>query len=151
MPRKDYSQAVRLSIANGISKKWKIARQTKTPRSFVNEGNDCHRNAALQPLLHLPRFLNWILQHNKHGQKWSCHQGDPNRTLNGLDALTQGILLDTSFKTKTKAHKDTYLKRPNGGTIRAEDLKNYNTNLEVTSDAPHVCSRRLFETTGVTS
>jgi hypothetical protein len=110
MPREGHSQSVRRSIANGINKKWKIARQTKTPRGFVNEGNNCYPHAALQPLLHLPRFVNWILQYNKHGQKWSCHQGDPNRTLNGLDALTQGILLDTSFKTKTKAQKDTTLR-----------------------------------------
>jgi hypothetical protein len=150
MPREGHSQAARRSIANGGSKKWKIARQTKTPRGFVNEENKCYRHAALQPLLHLyvtstyelhvrhiltsytnvkAPFRQWSLQHSKHGQKWSCQQDDPNRTLNSLDDLTQGILLDTSFETKTKARKDAYLKRPDGGTIRNEDLEDHDTNL----------------------
>jgi hypothetical protein len=129
MPRECRAQAARPSVANGISKKWKIARQDKRPRGFVKEGNNCYRHGALQPLLHLPRFVNWILRHNKYGQNWPCHANDLNRTLTGLDPITQGILQDTSYKNMTKEQKARYNKRSNGATIRCEDLKDHDPNL----------------------
>jgi hypothetical protein len=129
MPREGPDQATRRNVANGISKKSKISRQNKRHRGFVNDGNNYYRHGALQPLLHLPRFVNWILQHNKHGQNWPCHANDSNRTLAGLDAMSQEVLRDCSYKVLTKAQRKGSDKRPNGGTIRNEDSKGHYPNL----------------------
>jgi hypothetical protein len=69
------------------------------------------------------------LRHNKYGQNWPCHANDLNRTLTGLDPITQGILQDTSYKNMTKEQKARYNKRSNGATIRCEDLKDHDPNL----------------------
>ena len=99
-PRQGPDQARRRRVANAISKKWKIERQSKRPRGLVNMGNNCYRHGALQPLLHLPRFVNWIKKHNR-GNHWPCHANDPNRVLPS-DPLTLQLLEDEIGKLKKK-------------------------------------------------
>lgn len=99
-PRQGPDQARRRRVANAISKKWKIERQSKRPRGLVNIGNNCYRHGALQPLLHLPRFVNWIKKHNR-GNHWPCHANDPNRVLPS-DPLTLQLLEDEIGKLKKK-------------------------------------------------
>ncbi|KAF1833157.1 cysteine proteinase [Decorospora gaudefroyi] len=95
-------QAQRRRTADRISKKWKIARQNKSPRGLDNQGNNCYRHGALQPLLHLPRFVNWILKHKKNGH-WPCHAADPNKSL-PEDELTQAEIQDTTKHTKIELY-----------------------------------------------
>ncbi|RYN37777.1 hypothetical protein AA0112_g4292 [Alternaria arborescens] len=99
-PRQGPDQARRRRVANAISRKWKIERQSKRPRGLVNMGNNCYRHGALQPLLHLPRFVNWIKKHNR-GNHWPCHANDPNRVLPS-DPLTLQLLEDEIGKLKKK-------------------------------------------------
>ncbi|KAL6708319.1 hypothetical protein ACN47E_003243 [Coniothyrium glycines] len=71
-------------VASRISKdiwQFRVTRPSTFPRGIVNPGNFCYRNSALQPLLHLPRFLNWILQHAEDGQNWPCRPKDPDLSL----------------------------------------------------------------------
>ncbi|EUC38497.1 hypothetical protein COCCADRAFT_82931 [Bipolaris zeicola 26-R-13] len=112
-------------IANGISKKWDIKRRSRRPRGITNTGNDCYRNATLQPFFHFPRFVNWIKQHNSGGGRWPCNPNDRNRSLDCLDAMTQGILRDESYKTMTLKQSAAYDKNPNGGTIRPSDIEKH--------------------------
>lgn len=112
-------------IANGISKKWDIKRRSRRPRGITNTGNDCYRNATLQPFFHFPRFVNWIKQHNSGGGRWPCNPNDRNRSLDCLDAMTQGILRDESYKTMTLKQRAAYDKNPNGGTIRPSDIEKH--------------------------
>jgi hypothetical protein len=81
--RQGADQRNRSAIASGISKatRWKITRKNRRPRGLENGGASCYRNSVLQSLLHMPKFLNWIMQHNENGQNWPCHPTDPNRTL----------------------------------------------------------------------
>lgn len=60
-------------LMNGISKTWKINRSSRRPRGFQNILNNCYRHATLQTLLHLPRFLTWIRQHNAPRRDWPCN------------------------------------------------------------------------------
>lgn len=93
LPREDLLQCRRRNVANRISKTWKINRQSKRPRGFQNRAVDCYRIGALQPLLHLPRFVNWILQHNERRQNWPCGPNDENRVPED-DPITQEILAE---------------------------------------------------------
>ena len=79
--RQSVAQRRRQAIANGVSKSWAgvIIRTNRAPRGLFNGGNTCYKNAVLQNLLHLPRFVNWIMQHNQPRQAWPCQHGDPNR------------------------------------------------------------------------
>ncbi|KAF1917976.1 hypothetical protein BDU57DRAFT_528474 [Ampelomyces quisqualis] len=52
--------------------KWRISRQNRRPRGLSNVNETCYQNAALQMLLHLPKFIAWIMQHNAPGQNWPC-------------------------------------------------------------------------------
>jgi hypothetical protein len=72
--RQSEAQRSRSAIANCISKScnWRNTRQNRRPRGLANGGFSCYRNSILQNLLHLPKFMNWILQHNKRGQRWPC-------------------------------------------------------------------------------
>ncbi|KAF2262905.1 cysteine proteinase [Lojkania enalia] len=49
-----------------IAKKWPIphTRGTSASRGLERRGNTCYRLSTLQVLMHLPKFLNWILSHN---------------------------------------------------------------------------------------
>lgn len=77
------SQPERRSIAQSLPKDWPISRENRRPRGLDNTlKNNCYRHAALQNLLHLPRFLNWIRKHNEPGSHWPCLPTDPNRSLN---------------------------------------------------------------------
>jgi|SRR5690242_6664084 len=73
-PRQNQAQRDNRRLVNGISKGWKITRTDRRPRGLENTGNNCYRHGALQPLLHLPRFVNWIRQHNEKGKAWPCNK-----------------------------------------------------------------------------
>ncbi|KAF2793517.1 cysteine proteinase [Melanomma pulvis-pyrius CBS 109.77] len=49
-----------------ISNKWPIprTRRIKESRGIHRDGNSCYQLASLQALLHLRKFMNWILTHN---------------------------------------------------------------------------------------
>jgi hypothetical protein len=69
-PRQSIAQRNRIATANRISKAY------NRPRGLSNRGADCYRNATLQILLHLPRFVNWILEHRERGAHWDCRLDD---------------------------------------------------------------------------
>jgi hypothetical protein len=79
--RQSPAQHTRIATANRINKgyKWKTNRKNTCPRGLVNAGNNCYRIAVLQTLLHLPRFVNWILEHRECGKHWDCRFDDLNR------------------------------------------------------------------------
>jgi len=104
MVREGPEQAERRSTANGISKKWRISRRNKRPRGLVNQQNSCYRHGALQPLLHLPRFVNWIKTHNVLNH-WPCHANDPNRQLPS-DPLTLRAIENKIAMAKAKNIED---------------------------------------------
>jgi len=51
-------------VASRIKKKWPITRNSKRTRGLERHGMSCFRLSGIQGLLHLPKFLNWILSHN---------------------------------------------------------------------------------------
>jgi hypothetical protein len=83
--RQSAAQRNRSAVASGISKacRWKIERKSRRPRGLTNGGNTCYRNSVLQTLLHMPKFMNWIMQHNEPLQNWPCGTApaDPNQAL----------------------------------------------------------------------
>ncbi|KAH6642606.1 hypothetical protein C7974DRAFT_468926 [Boeremia exigua] len=79
-------QRERKRIALGLSRAWPITRTNRRPRGLNNAGNYCYRHAALQCLMHLPRFLNWIRKHNEPGAHWPCSATDPNASLNAKES-----------------------------------------------------------------
>jgi hypothetical protein len=57
--------ATRQSVAQSVVKGTKksptyIDRRSRPPRGLQNVSDTCYRNAALQALLHLPKFVNWM-------------------------------------------------------------------------------------------
>ncbi|CBX96883.1 hypothetical protein LEMA_P100140.1 [Plenodomus lingam JN3] len=48
----------------GLKKSWPITRRSRATRGLSRVGNTCFMLSGLQALLHLPKFLNWILSHN---------------------------------------------------------------------------------------
>lgn len=72
-PTQTSAQRANRRIIKSISNAWRISRQSKRPRGLENIRNNCYRHALLQNLLHLPRFLNWIHQHNMKGRNWPCN------------------------------------------------------------------------------
>jgi hypothetical protein len=66
-----------------ISGTWPGSRNHGLPRGIENSGVSCYMNSALQNLAHLPKFCNWIVQHNDptHGADWPCRPDDPNLQL----------------------------------------------------------------------
>jgi ubiquitin C-terminal hydrolase len=66
-----------------INGTWPGSRKHGLPRGIENSGVSCYMNSALQNLAHLPKFCNWIVQHNDptHGADWPCRPDDPNRKL----------------------------------------------------------------------
>lgn len=81
IPREGGLQSERWGTANRINKNWPINRASRVPRGLFNRRNACYRLSALQSLLHLPRFCNWILQHNKKDGEWPCDPNDVNLTI----------------------------------------------------------------------
>ncbi|KAF2855032.1 cysteine proteinase [Plenodomus tracheiphilus IPT5] len=51
-------------IAKGVKKSWPTGRAQGQTRGLHRVGNTCFRVSALQALMHLPKFCNWILSHN---------------------------------------------------------------------------------------
>ncbi|PSN67843.1 cysteine proteinase [Corynespora cassiicola Philippines] len=70
------------SRSGHIRNEWPIKRGNVRPRGLENGGNYCFRNAALQALLHLPKFINFVLTHNEVDARgivsWPCNSNDPN-------------------------------------------------------------------------
>lgn len=86
MPRATTSlQRERRRIALGLKNDWPITRQSRRPRGLLNPLSNCYPHAALQNLLHLPRFLNWINKHNEPGANWPCRVADPNCILSARE------------------------------------------------------------------
>lgn len=81
-------------IATRLNGVWPNAHphRTRQPRGLENVQVSCYRNAVLQMLAHLPKFVNWILQHNEPGQDWPCNKADRNRRL-PLGQENDGALL----------------------------------------------------------
>jgi hypothetical protein len=104
MVREAPQDRVHRLVANGISKKWAIARRNKRPRGFENPENACYRIGSLQPLLHLPKFANWIRKHNDKKSGWPCKADDPNRELPD-DELTREVLMKMASQTEKKLEK----------------------------------------------
>ncbi|KAF2826421.1 cysteine proteinase [Ophiobolus disseminans] len=77
------AQRSRSAVASKITKActWRIGRTSYRPRGLANGGASCYRNAALQNLLHLPKFVYWIMQHNEPRRNWPCATAptDPNQ------------------------------------------------------------------------
>ncbi|KAF1997196.1 cysteine proteinase [Amniculicola lignicola CBS 123094] len=48
-----------------VSKTWPITRRNKQSRGIFRDGNTCYRLSVLQSLLHTPKFLNLMLEHNQ--------------------------------------------------------------------------------------
>lgn len=69
------------TVANRISKRWPITRNKKRCRGLerVAGTHTCYQLSTMQILLHLPKFMNWLNEHQKanaHGLiDWPC---DPN-------------------------------------------------------------------------
>lgn len=77
------TQRDKKTIAGRISKDVSRFRRRNPhtfPRGLENTGALCYRNAALQPLLHVPHFVNFILKHNQ-GRHWPCNSNDRNGKL----------------------------------------------------------------------
>ncbi|KAF2031599.1 cysteine proteinase [Setomelanomma holmii] len=58
------TQRTKNAIATRIQKDWPITRIGRRSRGLRRVGNTCFRLSGLQALLHLPKFLHWILSHN---------------------------------------------------------------------------------------
>ena len=82
-PSETASQRARRLRGAELDKTWPNTRSTRRPRGLRNPDDYCSRNVALQMLAHLPKFVNWMLQHNDpvKGQDWPCHPNDPNQRL----------------------------------------------------------------------
>lgn len=78
--RQSAAQRTRIATANRINKgyRWETSRQNIRPRGLMNNGNNCYRIGVIQTLLHLPRFVNWILEHRERGKHWQCLPTDQN-------------------------------------------------------------------------
>jgi hypothetical protein len=79
--RQGPAQRTRIAVASRIRKgyRWDTFRQNTRPRGIANGANNCYRIATLQTLLHLPRFVNWVLDHCEPGKNWNCQPNDWNR------------------------------------------------------------------------
>jgi hypothetical protein len=73
-PVRSPSQMQKDRHARHISSSWPITRHNKSSRGIerLSGNNECFRLAAIQGLLHLPKFMNWILLHNEDGE-FPCH------------------------------------------------------------------------------
>jgi hypothetical protein len=58
------TQRAKNAAARRVHKTWPITRENRRSRGLRRIGNTCFRLSGLQALLHLPKFLNWILSHN---------------------------------------------------------------------------------------
>jgi hypothetical protein len=58
-------QGIMDGYAQRISSHWRITRDNKASRGFENTGFACYQIAALEALMHMPKFLNWIRDHNR--------------------------------------------------------------------------------------
>ncbi|KAH7117771.1 hypothetical protein B0J11DRAFT_91271 [Dendryphion nanum] len=88
-PRVGREQVDKNKAARSVRSAWPITRTqrggiTKTiqnrSRGFDNGGNWCYRNATLQILLHIPKFMNIVIDHNAPG---------PNGVINNVCPLAQ--------------------------------------------------------------
>jgi hypothetical protein len=57
-------QTLKNNVARQIKNRWPITRKNRASRGLIRAGNTCFRLSGLQALLHLPKFLQWILSHN---------------------------------------------------------------------------------------
>lgn len=74
-------QCERRELGARLDNTWPSTRPNRRPRGLKNPSAYCYRNSVLQMLAHLPKFVNWIDQHNEPGQDWPCHPNDPNQRL----------------------------------------------------------------------
>ena len=77
-PRETPDQRTRRLRASRLNARWPNTRPSPRPRGLQGDGSSCYRIVALQMLTHLPKFVNWIMEHNEDGQNWPCNPNDPN-------------------------------------------------------------------------
>jgi len=97
IPLKTWSQRCKDRHATRILSDWPIARPNKASRGIhrIRDNNECFRLAAIQSLLHLPKFMNWILTHNENGN-FPCHPDIMKR--HSAHENWQGVCAACSFK-----------------------------------------------------
>lgn len=78
-PFETLNQRTRRVLGARLHNRWPNVRPNPRPRGLRNPGVSCYRNSGLQLFAHLPRFVNWIMEHNEENQNWPCREGDPNR------------------------------------------------------------------------
>lgn len=94
------AQETKNKAARRVGSTWPISRVSKQSRGLNRSGNTCYRMGGIQTLMHLPKFLNWILSHNvvqPNGQvKFQCRSPQDTMEemkkslmLNADDAFTQ--------------------------------------------------------------
>ena len=79
--RETPDQRARRLRATRLNGTWPNTRSSPRPRGLRRSGAACYRISALQMLTHLPKFVNWIMEHNEDGQDWPCNPTDPNLRL----------------------------------------------------------------------
>jgi hypothetical protein len=52
------------AVGKSVQKKWRITRDDRSTRGLHRAGTMCFLLGGIQVLLHLPKFVNWILSHN---------------------------------------------------------------------------------------
>lgn len=62
--QKTARQRAKDAAAKSVNKKWRITRNSRRSRGLHRTGMTCFRLSGMQSLLHLPKFVNWILSHN---------------------------------------------------------------------------------------
>ncbi|CAI6324684.1 unnamed protein product [Periconia digitata] len=78
-------QAYKDNVAGTFRKSWPIRRRWKRSMRIANNtGVACYQNSAIQSLMHLPKFVNWILTHNQQDNggniDWPCDRSGELRT-----------------------------------------------------------------------
>jgi hypothetical protein len=98
-PSETRNQTARRLLGSRLNKDWPNTRDHLQPRGLQNGPGAgiiaaCYRSSTLQMLAHLPKFVNWVAQHNDptYGQDWPCHADDANRRLPINQENDQAIL-----------------------------------------------------------
>jgi len=97
-------QVVKNTVARRIWNEWLITRQNRRSRGLGRNGNTCFRLSGLQALLHLPKFLQWIISHNSTQGNTTVF---PCRPVDAIQAqLAQGLTLGKSDTSKKKKDEE---------------------------------------------
>ena len=93
-------QRARRVVGARLDGTWPNTRPSPRPRGLVRTGMACYRISALQMLAHMPKFVNWVLEHREDGQDWPCNQDDENLKLpKNLERDPATLALDPNLVT----------------------------------------------------